>query len=78
MEGRISKSTVDREGATIKLRRTVEYEEKLNIDQIHAKLKSQEKNLEMYKELVTQTKEKVDQYKKALAEYYGEPTDTNP
>lgn len=62
----------------VRVTRMVEYAEALTIEQVHGRLAAEEKNLELYQKIVAETQERIDQYRQILAEYYGEPTDTNP
>ena len=74
---KVVSSAIEPRGHGVRVTRMVEYEETLTIEQVHARLAAEKKNLELYQKIVTETQERIDQYRQILAEYYGKPTDTN-
>ncbi len=75
---RVVSSAIEPRERGVRVTKTVEYAEILTIEQVHGRLAAEEKNLELYQKIVAETQERIDQYRQILAEYYGEPTDTNP
>lgn len=55
----------------IRVTRTIEHEEELSVDQIHAKIKSEQLNKEMYEKLAEQASENIRRYREILAAYYS-------
>ena len=70
---KVVSSAIESREHGVRVTRMVEYEETLTIEQVHARLATEKKNLELYQKMVAETQERIDQYRKILAEYYGKP-----
>ena len=74
---KVVSSAIEPKENGIRVTKTVEYAETLTIEQVHGRLAVEEKNLELYQKIVAETQERIDQYRRILAEHYSKPTDTN-
>jgi len=70
---KVVSSAIESREHGVRVTRMVEYEETLTIEQVHARLAAEKKNLELYQKIVAETQERIEQYRKILAEYYGKP-----
>lgn len=68
-------SNIEKTSDGIRVTKTIEQDEVLSIEQIHGRLKAEEKNLEMYEKLAAEKREKIAQYRQALADYYSSSSD---
>ena len=71
---KVVSSAIEPKENGVRVTKTVEYAETLTIEQVHGRLAAEEKNLELYQKMVAETQERIDQYRKILAEYYSKPT----
>jgi len=71
---RVVSSAIEPKENGVRVTKTVEYAETLTIEQVHGRLAAEEKNLELYQKMVAETQERIDQYRRILAEYYSKPT----
>jgi len=71
---RVVSSAIEPKENGVRVTKTIEYEETFTIEQVHARLAAEEKNLELYQNIVAEIQERIDQYRRILAEYYSKPT----
>ena len=71
---KVVSSAIEPKENGVRVTKTIEYAETLTIEQVHGRLAAEKKNLELYQKIVAETQERIDQYRKILAEYYSKPT----